>query len=356
MRTTFTLLCICLSVFVHAQIQRGDQIITLKAPSSTTGPSPLYHAPDFGESFFIPSGNRLYFSLSPTYGYALTDRLVAGGTVHLDFDASEAGWSGLLGLSPYLRYYAINREKLGLYGQVSTNLYVAGGRIPGVTIADAGFSAFTTANLQVGVQLPLTSGVRFGPVLEYQIESGRNLLTLGAQIEILLRRDGEAEAGPVSSFRAGSVMLGGQLAGVGFRKNLVYGNFRLGGHYFLADRLAVGLSLGASTTRFGVNSIWKGVTLSTDVSARYYVTTGKRLVWYAEAGGGYFTGRQWYDDQFDSPDYQGGYFSVTGAVGGQYFVRENIALEFGPQWRKVLDDPNWVGSIDLNIGARFFLR
>ncbi|WP_116108802.1 outer membrane beta-barrel protein [Lewinella sp. IMCC34191] len=356
MRSTFTLLCFCLSLFAHAQIQRGDQIITLQEPSSTTGPAPIFNAYDFGESSYVPSQDYGQFYLSPTFGYALTDRLVVGGTVLTLLDIYDRGWIWEIGLNPYLRYYAINGKKLGLYGQVSTVMGVVGGRVPDVIIAGKGFYGFETATLRAGLQLPLATDVRFGPVLDYQIEPGRNLLALSAQIEIVLRRGGEAEATPVSTFRAGSVMLGGQLAGVGLRKNLVFGNFRIGGHYFLTNRLAAGLSLGASSTRFGVQTIWKGVTLSTDVSARYYVSTGKRLVWYAEAGGGYYTGRQWNDDQFDSPNYRGDYFSVTGAVGGQYFVRDNFALEFGPQWREVLDNPYEENSIDLNIGARFLLR
>ena len=100
----------------------------------------------------------------------------------------------------------------------------------------------------------------------------------------------------------GSVMLGGQLAEVGVRKNISFGALRVGGHYFLTNRIAAGLSVGARGSRQDNSTASQDFTytthqLSADLSARYYFTTGKRLVWYAEAGGGYY----WYQQRSESP-------------------------------------------------------
>ncbi len=346
MRTIYTLAFLfCTSLFVQAQIQRGDHIITLEP---RTG---LFNADDFGGLRYDFLYDNTGFYLSPIYGYALTDRLVVGGSLNVESSVfnSERDWR--IGLNPYLRYYAINRDKLGLYGQVST----------GAGLNDNEFYGFQSANLRAGLQVPLASGVRFGPVLDYRIGSGRNLLTLGGQIEIVLHNDGGAKTAPISAFRVGSVMLGGQLAELGVRKNIIFGGFSLGGHYFLLDRIAAGLSVGASGSRLDNSTASQDFTytshqLSADLSARYYFTTGKRLVWYAEAGGGYYWYQQRSESPLNSPDEERNTFSLSAALGGQYFVREHIALEFGPQWRQVLNDELNGGSVGLTTGVRFFLR
>ena len=356
MRITFTLLFLSYLAVAHAQVQRGDHIVTLKEPPFLNRPSPLFNAHDFGELFLAPGENTGALDLGPTYGYALTDRLVVGGTVNAEIGYFSDGWTGHLGVDPYVRYYPINREAIGLYAQVSTAIGVVGGRITDATIADEGFYAFETANLRAGLQVPVASGVRMGPLLDYQIISGRNALMLGGQVELVLSAGGSPEASPVSAFRAGSVMLGGQLAQITFKKHQTIGSLRLGGHYFLTDRLAAGVAIGAGGYRVGEQIVNKQLTLSADLSARYYLTTARRLVWYAEAGGGMVTGRRWNNDQFGNPTFQGDYFSVAIALGGQYFLRENIALEFGPQWRKELDNSYTGKRVDVNFGARFFLR
>ena len=356
MRITFTLIFLCCFAFAHAQIQRGDQIITLKVPTLLTEPAPLFNARDFGALFLAPGENVGTFDIGPTYGYALTDRLVVGGTINVEIAYFDNDWTGLLGVDPYLRYYLVNREAFGLYAQVSTDVGVIGGRVTDATIVNEGFYAFETANLRAGLQVPVASGVRMGPLLDYQIISGRNALLLGGQVELVLGAGGSPEASPVSAFRAGSVMLGGQLAQIAFKKYQTLGSLRVGGHYFLTDRLAAGLAVGAGGYRIGEQIVNKQLTLSADLSARYYLTTASRLVWYAEAGGGFLTGRQWSDDQFGTPTFKGDYFSVAIALGGQYFLRENIALEFGPQWRKTFEDVYTGKAVDVNFGARFFLR
>ena len=357
MRFTFTLLLVWVSVVTYAQIQRGNHIITLQQPSSVLEVPPLYNALDFLKAAYYFPEKSGGVDLSPTYGYALSDRFVVGGTLIAILVSSDGyGSEGAIGLNPYLRYYAINKEKLGLYGEVTTGVGYIIDALRVATIANAGFYGFEFAVLRAGLQLPLTSGVRLGPTLDYQIYSDdRNVLTLAAQIEILLRSGGDKKVAPIGAFRNGTVMLGGQLADLRFRANFIGGSLRVGGHYFLTDRLAGGVAFGGSGLRFGSDFPYRSSVLSADLSARYYLTTERRVVWYAEAGAGFYAGRQWRSNPGGSTEESYSDVSVTAAVGGQYFLRENIALEFGPQWRKRLDEEDSGTGIDLYTGARFFL-
>ena len=356
MRITLTLLFLFCFAFAHAQIRRGDHIITLSEPTAFSENSQLLNAWDLGEAYYRFSDDFLYLGITPTYGYAFTDRLIVGATGNIVLNAYDGQGYGVIGLAPYLRYYAINREKVGLYGEVSSPvgyIYDRGGR---TGLSNTGFEGFQVAYLRAGLQLPVASGVRLGPTLDYLVESGRNVLTVGAQIEVVLRKAEDKEAGPVANFGAGSVMLGGQLASIGFRQSGVFGSLAVGGYYFLADRLAAGVSVGLSGSRFGESFVTKGLSFTTELSARYYLTVARRLVWYAGAGGGLITYRQWNDDLFNTPRMRGTDYAVSASLGGQYFVRDNIALEFGPHWRKVLDDEDSGKYVGLTAGVRFFLR
>ena len=357
MRTYLSLvLLLIFTVRAQAQVQRGDHLITLNQPIAFTENSQLLNSWDLGEAYYNFSDPYLYLAIGPTYGYALTDRLVLGATGIFNLSAYEDRRDGAIGLAPYVRYYPLRKSNLGLYVQASSPagfIYDWKGRSG---ISNTGFTGFEVANLRAGLQLPVASGVRLGPLLNYRIEAGRNTLTLGAQIEVVLRKDGNDEAGPAANFGAGSVMLGGQLAELGFRKNSAFGSLAVGGYYFLFDRLAAGLSIGAFGSHFGGLSVVKGLSFTTEVGARYYLTTAKRVVWYVAAGGGLQSGRQWRDDQFAEPTYRATRYAVTASAGGQYFLRDNLALEFGPNWRKVLEDEVTGDYIGFTSGVRFFLR
>ena len=345
MRYTFTLLCLCLSLVAHAQIQRGDHILTLDRSATALG-----NARDLGGLFYQSEFDNIGISVFPTYGYALTDRLVLGGTPNLALYNTDGDWGAGFGLNPYLRYYLINRERLGVFGQVSTDL----------GINDGGIYGFSSARLRTGLQLPLTSGVRIGPTLDYVVNSGRNYFTLGGTIEIVLNADDAGEEQPVGTFSRGTVMLGGQLANVRVSKNFTGGDLYLGGHYFVSDRIAAGLSVGLQGGQQDYSNssqdfFYRYDRQSVDLSARYYFTTGKRLIWYGEAGGGYFRSVQRSENPFGAQRLSEDGLSAFASFGGQYFVRDNIALEFGPQLRQIFGG-NRNTTFGLTAGVRFFLR
>ena len=356
MRITFTLLFLSYLAVAHAQVQRGDYIITLNEPRTFSENAQLLNAWDLGQAYYNFSDKSMYLGIGPTYGYALTDRLVLGATGHFILRTYLDQRYGSIALSPYVRYYLLRKSDLGLYAQVSSSVgfvYDWKGR---TGISNTGFTGFDVANFRAGLQLPVASGVRLGPVLDYQVLEDFNTLTVGAQIEVVLSKATGDEAGPVATFGAGSVMLGGQLASIGFRQSGVFGSLAVGGYYFLTNRLAGGLSIGLSGSRFGKTFVTKGLLFTSELSARYYLTTGRRLVWYLGAGAGLITARRWYDDSFGTPPSNGTNYAVNASLGGQYFLRDNLALEFGPHWRKVLDDEDSGKYVGLTAGVRFFLR
>ena len=343
MRFTFTLLLVWVSVVTYAQIQRGDHIITLDRFTNL-----LSTAEDFGGVKFETDHTYTFLSLSATNGYALTNRIVIGGTPGVELLISRDYRYYNFTIDPYLRYYVVNQAQLGIFGQVST----------GLSVGEYGVAAFHNTTLRAGLQLPLTSGVRIGPALDYVFLEELNRTSLGVNLEIVLSTRGVGKQ-PLGKFGEGSVMIGGQLGNVWRRKTVVGGQLNVGGYYFLTDRLATGLSVDVTGGRRknvstgGLHA--SGIHLLSNVGLRYYVTTGQRLVWYGEVGGGYVysTWRTPTHDSYNQVTENA--WVLSGAVGGQYFLRENIALEFGPQFRRSAGDAD-LSSVGLTTGARIFLR
>ncbi|MGB3799919.1 MAG: hypothetical protein WA952_08875 [Lewinella sp.] len=350
MRITCTLVFFCwFSCTRYAQIRRGDHLLTLNQTYSLEGPTQLFNAADIGEVGFELGDRISYVSLSPTNGYALTDRLVVGGSLNIKVGQINGHWAKGFSIDPYLRYYVVNRERLGIYGQVGSR----------VAIIQEPVSAFDRANLRAGLQWPLTSGVWIGPAVDYSIRSGANYFSLGGQIEVVLNSNGRDEASPASNLHAGALMLGGQLAGIGMNKWIKSGFVELGGHYFVTKRWAMGLSLGAQGGRVDLLPPTRPVEwpyrLSASLSSRYYLVSDGRLLWYAEAGAGYSINHSDTDNQRSTGIPKSEQYAYTAAVGGQYFLRHGIALEFGPQLRRFSQDGIGFTYVGITGGVRFFL-
>ncbi|WP_157976238.1 outer membrane beta-barrel protein [Lewinella sp. IMCC34191] len=357
MRFTFTLLCLCLSLFAFSQIQRGDHIITLSGPGASSYGAQSSTAGDLGGILFDFDTEVSQFSLQPTYGYALTDRWVVGGALGITSSRypASAGSGDLnywdVRLNPYVRYYAVNHERFGLFGQIGT----------GLGANKNGVYGLEELNLRGGLQFPLLAGIRVGPTLDYTIRNRNNYLTLGGTIEIVLNRASGEEGKPTAGFKAGSIMLGSQLLQATSTRSILTGAVNVGGHYFLTDRFAAGLSVGAGGGRYDLGTAandrsFRTSQMSASLSGRYYFTTNRNLVWYGEAGIG--VGRLAYrsdvalgDLPIDRND-----FSVFGGVGAQWFLRENLALETGVKINRNLVNDSWGTAVSVPVGVRFFLR
>ena len=199
-----TLLVFLLSTLAAtAQIRKGDYLLTLN--------SPFLEGLEFGVAnnaqnlaglTVVPESNSAMFYAAPILGYALSNRFVGGGRLGI-VAVSEEGESVdfSLRLNPYLRYYAINRPGLMVFGELATE----GKAASGVVQLSENYRAAT------GGHLPLATGVLLTPRLDYNFGDRRNSLTLGAGSELVLGAKDDGEDRSVATFARGSWMLGTQL-------------------------------------------------------------------------------------------------------------------------------------------------
>jgi hypothetical protein len=349
MRLTFTLLLILLfSSLTYAQLQKGDRVVTL-----INTPLPV----QFGTGTTEPNlaiiamgldGNYGALAIYPSYGFAVHDRLVIGAAT---ITGTSFSTSGGIGVSPYLRYYLVNRTQLGIYGQVASNLLYDGDEI----------KAFDRMEAGVGLQLPLMDNVRFGPLLQYVAGPGRNFIHAAARIEFVLGKNTRSEERSVAGFGRGSMMFGGQLMSLSLRDDYASGEIEVGGSYFLTDRWALGLSLGVGATRYSFGELagsrfsFQSSNYLVSVAPRYYLASGKHIVWFVDASVGY-QGQsiRFFNSSGESRMSSDAIFATVGG-GAQIFVRDNLALEMGPRLLRNWRDGRPETSIALGLGVRFFL-
>ena len=347
MRTFFLFCCLLAGLStVHAQVERGDDLLLLTGIAPFRAPTPIPALANTAGLYRNPSleETNLYFSAG--YGKAIIAPLVIGGRVQGTASFGEYGRHAI-SLLPFARYYVINTPALLVFGEVASGLEAE----PDDT------RLFESAELSAGVQLPVGGGAYLSPTLSYQIHEGSNSLALGASLQLLLGDQGEEEA-PSRTFRRGELMLGLEGASVNLFESGNSINANLGAHYFLTGRLAVGglIGYGRSYNYYEIGGSTpdryvRFSRLHLGAGARYYLTGGDRLVWFAEAG----LGRFWESmDTNTGIDYFDGSFTyLTGGVGGQYFVTRRLALEAGPQLRYNLTSEQLIPG--LNFGLRFLL-
>ena len=354
MRHSLTLLFLVFTLSVRAQVARGDLLITLP------GPPDLFTSPDLARAIYNSSNHYRSLSLGAHLGYALSHRLVIGASSYIygrHFPANTpqfsefSDWS--VGLSPYLRYYAIKTPRLGIYGEVSSPFQYA---------SSGGFYGFNALTLTGALQLPLSPRVRLGPALSYATSERNHALNLLARLEVILgKAPGQWAEERTPSFRRGMVMLGGQHG----RISLAGGTFSLqlgvGGHYFLTDRFAAGLLVGGYIQERRENSssqerVAGELLYYTTISGRYYLSTQRRVRWFTEFGTA-LTRQTKYrrptSQAFGDSSRNG--IQLTGTLGGQYFLRDHLGLEFGPQLQRTLGTEGQTVA-SLHAGIRFLLH
>ena len=352
MRPLLLSILLGLTTITAAQIQRGDHLLTLDGEGAfgagNTAAVPLL-AGNIGGLIYIPEYREGLFYTWPTYGFALTNRLVLGSG--FGFAAEFGEYSGAsYTLSPYLRYYGINRPGLGIYAEARTQVTYAGGTV----------YAADPITLGAGLQLPLAAGIRFGPTINYVVQEYSNYVQAGARLELVLGRNNRPADTPAAGFRKGSVMLGGQLVSATLRRKFRTAGVTAGGHYFLTDRLTAAVNLGVEDgyREYGRDpslNVFRWYSYSLGLSSRYYLTTQRQLVYFVEAGGGYERsgGSVTTNDVEDRSSHDGSLITV--AAGAQFFIRDRVALEAGPQYRRVFDTDATYGVLAVNFGARFLL-
>jgi hypothetical protein len=347
MRTLIILLLLAVTTAVTAQIQRGDHLLRLTFDHSTVS--------DNLATFHYRSGVDITnLTIAPNYGFALTDRLVVGGQIQASVFRFSGETSGELGLSPYLRYYPVNTDRLGVFVEAMTTIGVSDGDFVGGDLLD----------LTAGLQLPLAPGLRVGPDLRYAVREGWNTVSLAARLELVLGGRTRQETVPVAQLRRGSLLIGGQRASFNLRRDakIFFGGFDLAAHYFLTDRLAGVGGIGFTAARASVGTTVGDMVISAwapsiTAGARYYLSQARSLVWFTEARATYSVSISSTPGVAVNERVNSTNLSIGG--GGQYWLRDRVALEFGPEFRRILTSNEFdvdASLFSLNLGVRFLLR
>ncbi|PPK85207.1 hypothetical protein CLV84_2099 [Neolewinella xylanilytica] len=343
----FLLFALCCNQ-LGAQIARGDKLLSLSsafpsafADAPVSRPQAAYNA---GLLYDGQSGSvGLFFG--GDYGYALRDRLVLGiGSLGLIDFSSDA--DNVIVLRPSVRYYAVNAPSLMVFGQVGSSLTRIGEEN----------TYFETLDLTAGLHYPLGSGALLTPKVAYTVNEGPNVLALSVGLELLMNSD-DATDEVVAGIRKGRVMIGAESVGFTLRDDDSALGVELGGHYFVLDRLALGAQIGyrgdyarlRSGTGDGTSLTY--TTFNAALAARYYLTAPSRRVWFAEAGAGHRRSALRSDILVDVPATSQQYLFFGGGM--QRFVRENLALEVGPNVQYNFAGENW--TYGLNFGFRYLL-
>ncbi|WP_116125457.1 hypothetical protein [Lewinella sp. IMCC34183] len=331
---------------VHAQLQRGDRLILFDHAADFRSPQPVPEAGAGLSLYRRTDVERTVLQAGGGFGVALLDGLLVGGQVRASILSGEYGLRAF-SLHPFVRYYFLNAAAPGAFGQLQS----------GVDYDGTDLTAFGSATVSAGVQLPVGGGARLTPYAGYTVAEGANSLQLGARLELRLRY-GAADTTPVVRFRRGTLLLGGQLASATLTENTRRLTARTGAHFFLTRRLAVAAVAGYGGSyesyqfRDGDGERYvRFRELHLGAGLRYLLTTGHRLVAYGEAG----AGRLW--ESLDSNagiDYFPGSFTyVTAGAGAMYLLNAWLAVEAGPQLRYDLTNERWVPGV--NFGFRIVL-
>ena len=342
-----SLLLLCLVATVAtAQIRKGDGLLYLDRFAPLEAPLPIPAFSVGGGLYRDGARQSSFFTLGGSYGRAIADPVVVGVTLYTTGRFGEFG-DRQVDLLPFLRYYPLNTTALMAYAEVSS----------GVTAYRGGSELFKSARVAVGVHLPVGAGALVTPNIGYQIREGNNSLLLGAGLQLLVRDTPEGDA-PVATFSRGTLMLGAENIQLTLFEDGNNIGADVGGHFFLSDGFAVAGLVGYQRTyssySFGGSTPDRYFRLSRlhlGAGARYYLTRGRRLVWYGEAG----VGRVWESlDTNVGVDYlPQGFTYLTAGVGGQYFLTRRLAVEAGPQLRYDLTNEAVIAG--MNFGVRWLL-
>ena len=347
MKNHFFLLFACLlSGAGFGQIVRGDHLISLSDLSRQTVrrqaisfPVPFAAAGVHRNSF----DNETIAYLGASHDYAITNRFMLGATVEAAFDLRNGGRSSAL--QPRVRYYALNRSSVMAYVDAGTLLQY-----------ERDFSStFEVLNLGLGVHLPLTDALLLSPRYGFTVREGKNISSFGVSLDFLLNRRADAPAA-VASFQKGDIMLGAGGLRLSAQDGLLGTSFTLGAQYFLLDRLAVGVQLGQQGDyfRFSSQPVADADRLNLSnqhaaASVRYYFNQGRRLAWYTDVAFGYHWSSIGGNVSLPDARTDSNLFLNFGG-GVQWFLRDKLAIEVGPQVRQRLPEDDWL------IGAHFGLR
>ena len=301
--------------------------------------------------------------------YYFSDRLAAGGRLSGSFWSSREGDSWSFILSPEVRFH------LSQPGRRHQVFLKAGSQ----AIAFGSFRSNFFSNLKTGVgynffvqpNIALEAALEFNNFWHDGIGGGEGAyqsLDLRAGFSVFLHPEGTRSPEMKANGRGqGNWILGGTTAGMTLllltEREIFSINLRPNACYFLNDRLLVGANLPLFYTLSETNLSYRMGLLP---SLRYYFSgSSRRYHWFAEVRGGWsqyrFKTRLGYDQQ----ERRINNFALSATLGGNYFLRPDIALEAGLSYSNVIGrlkvnrsemDTERSAGIRFDLGIQFFLR
>jgi hypothetical protein len=134
-----------------------------------------YHTKaELGSSVFEKTGNT-DFNISPFAGWFLSDKFAAGVALDLRFSAwttdntsKTTGSSTGIGISPFIRYYALKWNKFSLYGQCNLNVNLSssrtevdGNRTTGPKVTNLSLNLVPAISYDISDKLSLETAINF---------------------------------------------------------------------------------------------------------------------------------------------------------------------------------------------------
>ena len=343
MKHTFTLLLLfLLAGTARAQLQKGDRLHAIGGSNAIlpVSSTPLNQG-TLGALEYNPYTDRGQFSVGGNLAWMLTDRFAIGTGVAANLYFGQ-GVGTSASLSPFARYYFLNRPEMMVYGEVGTSATKSLDR----------YSGASNLNLSAGLQLPVAPGILLSPSLTYAISEGRNFLSMGAGIELILGKNTDTEGQAIANLQRGDLLLGAQSLGVTFGKNVTSLGADFGGYYLLSERFALGANLSVSHTGLGNDGSRGDFSYSAGgigIGGRYYLTAQAHTVWFVETGASF----SWANSKFSNVSESSSQPYLLAGGGAQIFLRDNVSLEVGPQLRYATESGSY--SLGGLFGVRFVL-
>ena len=343
----FFLPCLLLNRPATAQVQRGDVEIGTSQPAIFEQGLDLFANDRLGGILSLGGEVPLYL-LTPSYGYALTNRLLLGTEAVL-FISRESASAGAI-LLPYLRYYPINKETFSFYGEFGRSVSL---------ITDGGeFGPLYRA--AVGGQFPLGGNALLTSALQYEIREsspfGSNLLNLTTGLTLKLGRNNRVDR-QSRTYGDAKWAIGLSDVQLSFGKNFATSSSTLSLSYYFSRFFALNYNTSA-TSAARSDETRELTTLSGDASLgiRGYFSRRGRLHPFLEAAAGitlsYLEGINNRSPEFNVEETEVE-FLLLGRLGVEYYLRPDIALITGLSLRRTSE---FDGSTDfgLTFGARYY--
>ena len=308
---TLTLFLLLAGLGLRAQLQRGDWLVSFSdRVNFNPVPAPAGLSDQISGIRTYPGASTAVY-LSPQAHYLFRDRWAVGSGATAIFGFGSGVNGGLL-LEPVLRHYLVNRAPWMLYAQLGPQFRYS--TEDGVAVPVAG---------GLGVHLPVDATILFTPAFTASFDGDRVTPTFDLGLTLLLGRGGTTGELTHPLVRGRTMLGASSLSATQGRTFWAY-QAEISGHYFLMDRLALGLRLLGSGYRFRAGGEADSK-FTPGLGLRYYLPGNylgvARIHAFAELG-------------LDFTE-QGG--MPHGIIGADYFILPRVAVEYGLLVQKSLN-------------------